>query len=714
MKNLLSKLPFKNFKMSKRMVGCFAVIVGVIVIPLMYSYFYLGAFWDPYSTLEMLPVAVVNNDLGATIDGEERNLGNDVCEKLKEDGSLKFVFTDYEEAKEGTAGDEYYAMIEIPEDFSKNISSANSKSKEPATIIYSPNQKRNYLASQILNSAITKIEESTRASINSEITQQLVDKFNEVPGQMEKLNDGSKKLSEGSEKILEGTEDLKTGTEKLSTGAGTLAEGTATYSEKFKEFQTGLTSAKNGGNELSTGIGKLATGMGDLQSGSTKLKDASAKLGDLTNGAKALDDGANSLNNGVIAYTAGVDALIKNTMDTSAYMSALVTAHPELMQDASFSAFISKMSDPANATAIQTLQAAGGQVKAGSAQVKAGADAIAAGTANLPQLTAGITQLSAGVDTAKAGVDKLNSGSQSLYSGLVQLEDASVKLGDASGSIASGAAQLNTGAAQLDDGAGALNEGASELSEGTKTLQSGVETSIKDTKNELPKLDGLAEFTEAPVTVSEEDITEVPNYGTAFGPYFLSLSLWVGGLIIFVAIYYDPSNKFKILSNQSEHKLARSFIYLFIGFIQAIVLGIVLKYGLGLEVANTKLYFMSCCLVSLVFIAMIQFFMVFLKDFGKFISMLLLILQLTSCGGTFPMETVPKFFQVIYPFMPMTYSVGLFKQTISGIDEGQFMYNTGILVALFVVFMILTVIGSVIKSKRSEQVIKEYKEPEYV
>ena len=83
--------------------------------------------------------------------------------------------------------------------------------------------------------------------------------------------------------------------------------------------------------------------------------------------------------------------------------------------------------------------------------------------------------------------------------------------------------------------------------------------------------------------------------------------------------------------------------------------------------------------------------MVFLKDFGKFISMLLLILQLTSCGGTFPMETVPKFFQVIYPFMPMTYSVGLFKQTISGIDEGQFMYNTGILVALFVVFMILTV-----------------------
>ena len=96
-----------KIKLTKRQFKCICVIIGVIILPLLYSYFYLGAFWDPYSRLETLPVAVVNNDKGATINDVERNIGKEMCDKLKEDGTLKFVFTDENDAVAGTEGKEY-------------------------------------------------------------------------------------------------------------------------------------------------------------------------------------------------------------------------------------------------------------------------------------------------------------------------------------------------------------------------------------------------------------------------------------------------------------------------------------------------------------------------------------------------------------------------------------------------------------------------------
>jgi putative membrane protein len=171
----------------------------------------------------------------------------------------------------------------------------------------------------------------------------------------------------------------------------------------------------------------------------------------------------------------------------------------------------------------------------------------------------------------------------------------------------------------------------------------------------------------------------------------------VGALIIFFGIYFDPEDKFKLLSRNSDHKIARACIYPVIGFIQAIVLGVVLIMCLGLKVNNIPMYYLSCCLISMVSISIVQFLIIHLKDLGKFLAIALLILQLTSCGGTFPMETLPRVFNVLYPFMPMTYSVALLKQAICGADAGAVGFNAGILVALLVLFIAATMTLSFIK-----------------
>lgn len=357
------------------------------------------------------------------------------------------------------------------------------------------------------------------------------------------------------------------------------------------------------------------------------------------------------------------------------------------MKDKAFAAFIAKLSDPANAENISKLQTASTTLKAASAQISTGADQLSLNSSNLPKLKDAIATLSAGLNQAKSGSTALTEGSQALFSGMEKINTAT--------------SQLSNAAVELSEGTTSLYDGTQELKNGIDTAYSGVSSAITDATTELTALDGLKEYAEAPVTVKSEAIYSVPNYGTAFAPYFLSLSLWVGALIMFVGIYMDSEGKFQILTAASEHKLARSFLYLMIGFAQALVLAFVLQYSLGLKVANPLAYYAACCLVSMVFIAIVQFLMIHLKDIGKFLSIVLLILQLTSCGGTFPMETVPKFFDVLYPYMPMTYSVGLFKDVISGSLDGEAVKNILVLICILVIFMALTVTLSVIKSRKT-------------
>ena len=160
-----------------------AVIIGVLIIPLMYSYFYLSAFWDPYSRLQDVSVAVVNLDKGAKINGKDRNVGKEICDHLEEDGSLDFHFVSEADAKDGLMNDKYYAEVLIPADLTDSISTASKNTKKQhAQIQYVANQKRNYLASQILESGMMPtIKETVNGAVNKEITATLTDKLYSVP-----------------------------------------------------------------------------------------------------------------------------------------------------------------------------------------------------------------------------------------------------------------------------------------------------------------------------------------------------------------------------------------------------------------------------------------------------------------------------------------------------------------------------------------------------
>ena len=284
----------------------------------------------------------------------------------------------------------------------------------------------------------------------------------------------------------------------------------------------------------------------------------------------------------------------------------------------------------------------------------------------------------------------MTSGTKALRDGAAALHDGTATLLSNMPTLKEGAQALTDGAAALSDGAVKLDDGAAQLHNGLITASDGVNTAITSADERLGVLDGLAEYAGEPVVTETQYTHPVANYGSAFAPYFMGLSLWVGGLLIFFGIYLDYNRKIKSLTKDSTHVIRQTFLFGALSVAQGLLLGLVIQFGLGIEVAHPAMLYPACILTAWTFTAVIQFCIMHCGDLGKLLAMLLLILQLTSCAGTFPIETQAPFFGVINKFLPMTYSTQLFKEAISGSYNANAAFSAGVLIAYLAGFVTLS------------------------
>ncbi len=668
--------------MDKKKIMKVVIIIAVIIIPVLYSFFYLKAFWDPYGNLHDMKIAIVNLDEGE----EEENLGNELVDKLKEKDVMTLdILNNSDEAQEGLVNQEYYATITIPKNFTKDLNGAENIDRKVTTITYSPNQKDNYLASQIINKVVTTIETELRSEVSEKVVAKLTDKLEEVPDKMEEISDGAKQIQDGTSQLESGLQELSDGTSNLSTN--------------YEKFDSGIESAYNGSTELSNGLNTLNNGAEKIYAGTTKLAEGTQNLSNLTQGVSTLSTGATKLNSGVNAYVDGVNQAIsdisssistttKQIQSLAGSLKAYVATHPEAMQDKNFANAMGQLqkmnNSSSNSQGLATLQSKGTELKKGASDLNTGIKTLASSTSSLNTLSSSVQTLNSGMLELKQGITSAKTGSETLQAGLNEL-NANSKI-------------IKTGANQLNDGAKQALAGSQTLLSGVNTFNTEINNGIQDTKEQLKNLDGLAEYTANPIKIEETDYAQVDSYGVGFAPYFMSISLWVGALIMMIVFYYDPEDRFKLLGRNAKNKYLRSGIYFVIAVVQGIVLGFILKLGLGFSVTNMALYYASCVLTSIVFFSILQFLVIKLGDVGKFLGILFLVLQLAASGGTFPIETVPSFFQAIYKFMPMNYTIRLMKEALIKVDTGMVASNVGILIGISVVFIAITLIVDYIKT----------------
>lgn len=648
------------------------VIIAIIIIPLLYSGLYLKAFWDPYGNLEDIPIAIVNKDKG----NENENLGNKITDKLIENATMKFTILNEEEAQNGLVNKEYYATITIPEDFTEKLNSADSENKQTATITYSPNQKSSYLASQIINKVVEKVEKEVTQEVNEKVVNKLTDKLEEVPNKMEDISSAITEIQDGTTTLNNGIKELQDGTNNLSTN--------------YTEFNNGVGSTYEGSQTLTNGLNELNNGLNEISSGSSTLTEKLDGLDELTGATNKLSTGSDKLNTGVQNYVGGVTTLNENITKLLDGIIGYAETNQNILQDENIKQIYGTAKAIKQSGNIEKINSSGNELIGSTKTLNSGIKTLNSKISGLSELKGGIIKLNSAIQEARTGSQKLVDGSQDLQNGLKQLKENS-------GRVAEGINSLDQGAIKLADG-------GNELSKGLNTFKTEVEDGITEAQNELTKLDGLSEFVKQPVEINEVDYGEVSSYGVAFAPYFMSISLWVGSLMSFVVFYYDYDKRFKILGKGAKNKYLRNLCYIGIAIAQAIVLAFALKLILGFSVTNIWLYYGTCILVSLVFVSMIQLLITQLGDVGKFLAIVLLVLQLAASGGTFPIETAPSFFQDINPYMPMTYTIGLFREAIISRDAGLIAPNVWALFGIFACFLIATIILQILKKGREKAV----------
>ena len=681
------------------------IFIVVMLIPLIYSFFYLKSYWNPYGNLSDMQIAVVNLDKGK----DDKNQGNEFVQSLKDSDTFKICEVSKDEAQEGMKKGNYYATIEIPENFTECLESASTEDKQIAQVTYSPNQATNYLATQIVNSAVKTIELNLQSKIDKEIIANLASKLNEVP-------DSLQEISNGADTILNGTESLNDGIKQISDGTNTL-------SNSYKEFDEGVNSAYTGSKSLNSGISQVSDGVETLKNGGKSLDSAIDQINqgadqlssqgaegitELSTGVTDLNTGAKTLNDGVAEYVTGVNTLSENT---EVFLNKLIKTADALGDncDPTLKAFATQAQgffakdSKTNMNGFESLAVGGKKVTAGSNSLYAGTQKLAKGTEKLGTLTNGIQSLKTALTQVKQGTTSLNNGIATLQNGTTQLSKGSKSLETGLEKLSSSSSTVDNAISTLNEGSKTAYNGSNQLVEGVKTFKTSIDEGMQDTKEQLKSLNGIEEFGENPVEFKTEEYGKVDSYGIAFTPLFLCIGLWVGALMAYVVLYYDHDERFGIFGMNAKNKILQNLIYLGLGAVEGLLTGWLLKAGLGFEVQNMALYYGSSILIGITFMSIIQFLIRNFGDIGKFLALIILVLQLAAAGGTFPIETIDKGFQAVSPYLPMTYSIKLLREVLVPTASNFKGTYIGILVGIIAVTMLITFVVDIINKRKNEE-----------
>lgn len=766
------------------------VIIGVMSIPTLYTTIFLGSMWDPYGTIDQLPVAVVNQDQAVIYQDQKMNLGEEMVNSLKEDASLDFYFTDEASAQKGLEDGTYYMVITIPKNFSYNATTLLNKQPQKMELEYQTNPGTNYIASKMDETAINKIKSSISTKVTETYANTLFSQIRTVGNGFHEAADGAAQINDGTTQLTDGNTTITDNLEVLANSSLTFKDGANTLNIGLKDYTSGVSQIYQGASQLQAGIDllnqnntALNDGVAALDRGITELKQGSntllaglnqmsESLGDSLTPAQMqniallkeqlpiLNEGIQALNNtlndrsaaspmtsinadltevGINAQqiSANLTSTIEEFKNSEAFKKLSIDTQQELLTalttSTSFGAISTNLNNigthlnSANTTLTTVMSSLQENVKT----IAEGADML------LPGSQTAIEELSGGLVSVKENLDKengiidgttsINQGltfissklqdQDGLQNGLTAYTNGAAALKEGSQALTSGVSALNanspallTGGSQLSDGANQIHNGAALLKEGSQTLGDGLSALSDGSKTLAASLnDGASQVDQAkgsdhttsmfaePVIAQGTELSTVPNNGHAMAPYMMSVGLYVG-CIAFCLMY--PLLQYSTPTVESGFKwwLSKASVIVVISCLQAcLMIGMLMMIN-HLEPLQILPTFLMACLVSTTFMTMIVFFNLILGKVGSFIVLVFMVLQLGGAAGTYPIELSAGFFKAIHPYMPFTYSVHAFRNTLC--IGGNILNDVGIFIVIFVVFALLTFIIYEVKAKK--------------
>ncbi|MGN4544434.1 YhgE/Pip family protein [Bacillus cereus group sp. MYBK95-2] len=630
-----------------------------------------GKVTDGLNTLNS-KTGEMQKGIGELHDGSEKVTGG-LNKLVSKSGELKTGTTDLSNGMEQLVGGQNQLEV-ASQKIEKGLQDLNSKVKSSAAGLEEIQSK----GPSILNTVNEKID-GAGANVNqlNELTQSTAgdakNAAQEVANLQKQIESLPKEYQEQLQPFI--TSAVKS-TATVQQKAAGVAGGTNKLNEEVKQLKSEINQKTGDGQSklpnaaelqsLTAGIEQLSSAqkgfVEKFQGFGAKLNTAKEGANKFKNESGQLIDAINQLADGSGQVTTGLDTL---------------------------SAGANQMAGGVNQLADGSSQVTGGlgQLSAGANQMAGGVNQLADGS---NQVTGGLGTLSVGANQMAGGVNQLADGSGQVTTGLGTLSNGSTQLID-------GVNKLADGSGKVTDGLVKVNDGSSELAE---KLGEGAEKT-----GEVKGTDKTYDMFASPVKVKTEKMAEVPNYGTGFTPYFLSLGLFVGALLL--SIVYPLRDTVGVPKSGFSWFISKFGVLLSVGIIQAIVADVILLFGLGVEVQSIPYFILFSIITSLAFIALIQCLVTAFGDAGRFIAIITLIMQLTTSAGTFPLELIPKFLQSFNAWLPMTYSVSGLKAVVSSGDFDFMWQNIGMLMIFIVVLSLGTIASLTLMHKRQFKNVAE-------
>lgn len=687
---------WRDVKRIAKVPPAWLVVVFLIVLPSIYTWFNVIGFWNPYENTGNMRVCVVNED--KSVEDEtlgHLDLGAQIIGELESNDQLGWFFVDREEAMREVESGEAYAAIVIPEDFSTDMTTILSGDFQRPQIEYYVNEKLGPVAPKITDTGATTLDTTVNdafvSTVSATVASTIDEKLAESKGDLETAKGSAvSKLEQGSAGVADAREALS----NLATSADEAIG-------KVDLAKQSLSDAKNAAVLLSSGLGQASAITGEVNTGLVTFSTSMGTV--LDHGSTLLSQTSSQTNsaigqtaNGIVAAAGSVDAALERgqavVQENAQIIGVLRTLQQSLPDGEGKQAIGNVISDleTKNAQSQQTLD---------------GLDTLSSDTS---ALATSVSNASGSVDTAVQQTLGAVDGYRSTLS-TTTIPAISSGLGDM-GTAANGLSTtvsnqvllIDQTSAVLDDLKTTLGLSADALRQ-TDELLSGLQGDLDTMKTDLAALgtsdalgdlvgeDGIdsekiADFMLSPTQVETEELYPLNAYGSAMAPLFINLTLWIGVFMLMVIMRIEVDDESVRNLSITQRFFGRWLLLAIMVSLQAIVCCAGCLF-IGVQTTNAPAFFLTAVLCSLAYLSIQYALSTTLQHVGKALCVILVFVQIPGATGLYPIEMTPSFFQAVYPLFPFTYGIGAMRETISGFYDGAWMHDAGILLLFLVVFL---------------------------
>jgi putative membrane protein len=696
----LAYLELKRFRTPMRIAG----LIFLACIPLLYGAIYLWSNWNPYGRLSEVPVAVVNQDQPVTVGGQPVNAGSQLVASLKKERLLGWRFVSAPKAASGLSDGRYYAIITVPADFSARLASGAGGTPQRAAMSIQLDDANNYLVSVMAGTIQSELERQIAVAADTTYFQATFDRLGDLREGLGSATTGAVSLStglgtagKGSGALVSGIRQLDSGAAQLAPGAAAIAAGvhqvTAVEAPVASRLAAAMprlaarsAAAASAASTLSGAVSRVtqtaASTAGSLRAWLTGLPHAD-RVPAYTSLVRQVKAAAASGWASQSALASGLKRLAAQRPAITrrpGYRGAVVAAH---LTDGSFSWLLSQLAardpslarDPMYSQLLRLTQ----HLDIRTHQV----DRLAG------HVYGAVSLVNTRVHALSLHVPNVQARLRYAASQLYQLDSGAAK-------VAAGLRKVKTGTSSALHGIRALDSGNTKLLTGATQLSTG----LTGASGQLPSTsENAAQILASPVSVTTSNVHPAGDYGRGLAPFFFAIALWVFGLVAFLLLRPVSGRLLASGASSSVVTLAAWLPVLAVGVTGALLLFAVVDLALGLDPVSVVGTVGLMVLGVAAFTAIVHLLRLAFGAVGDALALVLLIIQLVSCGGLYPVETLPLPFRLVNHAVPMSYLVRALRITISGGNPAILWHCVLILAAFLMVA--LTLLGLAVNRQRT-------------